>query len=69
MVSELIKDFLERFAVKAKFDESEDHIELMMDDHHFIIYESKGYYIPETIGIMDEDDGLLHTMILKTYQS
>lgn len=68
MVSELIEAFLERFAVKANFDESEDYVELMMDNHRFIIYENKGYYLPETIGMIDKDDDLLHTMILKTYQ-
>jgi hypothetical protein len=63
-----IDRFLKEFSIKvAEKEEPEGYVELMMDNHSCIEYESNFYYIPENCSLMDEDDELLKEMLLATF--
>lgn len=67
-IKELIEDFLNKYCTKVKENEDESYVELMMDDHQCIFYLGEEYYVPENNSLWDENDELLHTMIINTFE-
>ena len=63
----LIERFLHQYGVKVKNEEDDSYVELMMDDHKYIEYESQGWYLPNDLSL-DEEDTILEEMILNTFQ-
>jgi hypothetical protein len=53
---ERIADFLDRYAEKVIENESNAHVELMMDDHTCINYYGVGYYLPENNSFLTSED-------------
>lgn len=51
-----IINFLEKYCEKVKKDESDSHVELMMDDHFCVEYKGHKYYVPETNSLFDKSD-------------
>lgn len=68
-ISKLIQEFLDKYAIEATDNESSDYIELMMDDHSFIEYKDKEYYIPENNSLWTEDESELADIIKIKYEA
>ncbi len=68
-ISKLIQEFLDKYAIEAIDNESSDYIELMMDDHSFIEYKYKEYYIPKNNSLWTEDESELADIIKIKYES
>ena len=66
-IKELIQSFLDKFCTKVGDFEDATTVELYMDNHDYIEYESQGYYIPEDISMLNEQDTLLRQIILNTF--
>lgn len=52
-----INNFLDKWGTKCSENEDESITELMMDNHYYIQYNNKGYYINEMVD--DEEEELL----------
>ena len=48
-IKALIERFLHQYGVKVKNEEDDSYVELMMDDHKYIEYESQGWYLPNDL--------------------
>jgi hypothetical protein len=71
-IKEVIQDFLNKFCEKVLPDESDSHIDLMMDRHVVIeicLRDSKfeEYYVPKENSFFSEDDEMLQEMLIATY--
>ena len=51
-----INTFLKEFGERVRSNESDDYVELMMDDHICIEFNEKQYYIPENNSSYTSDD-------------
>lgn len=67
-IKELIQWFLDTYCTLGKDDEDGAYVELMMDNHKWVEYESKGYYVPDNSMLWSEDDNLLMEMILSQFE-
>ena len=64
-----IEHFLKEFCliVPKEAQDFDAYNELLMDDHKCIEYEDVQYYIPENCSLMDENDQLLHQLLIATF--
>jgi len=67
--SERIADFLEQYAEQARDNESSAHVELMMDDHTYIEYSGRGFYLPENNSFYTEEDEEVLEYLNETYHT
>ncbi len=67
-MKKLINDFIKKYGIKVRSNESSAYVELMMDDHKCIEYEDgKEYYIPENSSSYSEDDELIREFIIDKF--
>ncbi len=58
-MKELIRKFLDTYAIRVSKNEDIDITELYMDNHTYIEYEDVGYYLPENNSLFDEEEELM----------
>ena len=58
-MKELIRKFLDTYAIRVSKNEDIAITELYMDNHTYIEYEDVGYYLPENNSLFDEEDELM----------
>ena len=66
-MKELIQNFLNNFCVKTSLDEDPSVTELYMDDHDYIEFEDKGYYVPKNNSFYTDDNELLRDFLVYTF--
>jgi len=64
-IKSLIERFLNDYCIEVRDDETDDYVELMMDNHKCVDYNGHLYYLPEDLSL-DESDQLLEEMIINT---
>lgn len=67
MLSKLIQEFLNKFCIRVSEEEDIANTELYMDNHDYIEYEGKGYYINSDNSMFSEEDQKLCTLLINTY--
>jgi hypothetical protein len=60
-----IEEFLKERCEKVRSNESDAHIELMMDNHKCIEYGNKQYYVPEDGNLDDEE--VIYEFLIENY--
>jgi hypothetical protein len=58
-MKKLVDEFLEKFGTAIQSNETESHIELMMDSCQCITWYNKDYYVPENNMLYTTDDELI----------
>jgi hypothetical protein len=66
-MKKLIIQFLSTYCTEVLENESPAYVELMMDDHDCIEYESVQYYVPKNHFLFSEDDELLKELLIANY--
>lgn len=67
-MKQLMNDFIKKYGIKVRRNESAAYVELMMDDHKCIEYEDGNeYYIPENSISYTEDDELIRDFIIDKF--
>jgi hypothetical protein len=67
-MKQIIRDFLVKYCTLSKSDETDEYVELMMDNHHFISFEDEQWYVPYVLPTScNEDELLLLEFISKKY--
>ena len=67
-MKQLIRDFLQKYCILVRKDETSDYVELIMDNHSCISFENKEWYVPDENSFWDEDEELLREFIIYTYK-
>lgn len=63
-----MNDFIKKYGIKVRGNESAAYVELMMDDHKCIEYEDGNeYYIPENNNNYTEDDELMVEFLINKF--
>lgn len=62
-MKKLISDFLERYCTMVIDNVDPSYVELMMDNHFCIEYESIEYYVPDFNLLWGEDEELIRDML------
>jgi len=62
-----ITDFLGEYCTKVKKNERFSYVELMMDNHRCVEYQSVKYYIPETNSLMTVEEYDVHSFLIDNY--
>jgi hypothetical protein len=58
-MKKLVIEFIKMYGTKVRKNESASYVELMMDDHICIEFDSKEYYIAENNSAYNEDDEII----------
>lgn len=66
-LTELIEEFLDKFAIRASSNEDVAITELYVDDHVCITFDGVDYYIKPDNSLFDEDDKLMAEMLFATF--
>ena len=64
-----INCFLKQFAERSRKSESSAHVELMMDDHTYIEYKGRGFYLPENNSLFTSEDEQVLEYLNETYHT
>jgi len=60
----IINEFLNKFCTEVQ---PNDNVELMMDDHDYIEYDNKGWYIPKNNSFYTKEDEFIQSSLINKY--
>ena len=60
VVKDLIDNYVDSICIEVKEDEHLSYVELMMDNHKWIEWGGREYYIPEDYTAADEDEEFVY---------